>query len=90
MSMFDGQIVVVTGGAHGIGRATCRAFAAQGATVAVVDIDGDGKPDVTFSAECGFVLQLRDGRVIAAEADRDVTAIIQGKTVALKRYQPAR
>jgi hypothetical protein len=55
-----------------------------------VDIDGDGKPDVTFSAECGFILQLRDGRVIAAEADRDVTAIIQGKTVALKRYQPAR
>jgi NAD(P)-dependent dehydrogenase (short-subunit alcohol dehydrogenase family) len=42
MGMFDGQVVVVTGGAHGIGRATCRAFALQGATVAVVDIDGDG------------------------------------------------
>jgi NAD(P)-dependent dehydrogenase (short-subunit alcohol dehydrogenase family) len=42
MGMFDGQVVVVTGGASGIGAATCRAFAAQGARVAVVDIDGDG------------------------------------------------
>lgn len=42
MSIFDGQVVVVTGGASGIGAATCRAFAAQGAQVAVVDVDGDG------------------------------------------------
>ena len=53
-----------------------------------VDLDGDGKPDVTFDAECGFVLQLRNGSVIAAEADRDVSATIQGKNIALKRYLP--
>jgi NAD(P)-dependent dehydrogenase (short-subunit alcohol dehydrogenase family) len=46
MAMFDGQVVVVTGGASGIGAATCRAFAAQGARVAVVDINGDGAADV--------------------------------------------
>lgn len=33
------RIVVVTGGGGGIGSATCRRFAAEGATVAVVDID---------------------------------------------------
>jgi hypothetical protein len=53
-----------------------------------IDLDGDGKPDVTFDAECGFVLQLRNGSVVAAETDRDVSAIIRGKKVALKRYQP--
>jgi hypothetical protein len=53
-----------------------------------LDLDGDGKADVTFSEECGFVLQLRNGRVIAAEADRDVAATIRGKKFALKRYQP--
>ena len=53
-----------------------------------VDIDGDGKADATFSEECGFVLQLRNRQVIAAEADRDVTATIRGKKIALKRHTP--
>jgi NAD(P)-dependent dehydrogenase (short-subunit alcohol dehydrogenase family) len=35
-----GHVVAVTGGASGIGAATARAFAAQGASVAVLDIDG--------------------------------------------------
>jgi hypothetical protein len=53
-----------------------------------LDLDGDGKPDVTFSEECGFVLQLRNGQILAAECDRDVTASIRGRKLALKRYQP--
>lgn len=37
-----GTLVVVTGGAGGIGRAVARAFAAEGAIVVVADVDIDG------------------------------------------------
>ncbi len=41
MGLLDGQRAIVTGGGSGIGRATCRKMAAEGASVAVLDIDGD-------------------------------------------------
>ena len=34
---FAGQVVAVTGAAGGIGRALCRHFAAEGATIAAID-----------------------------------------------------
>jgi 3-oxoacyl-[acyl-carrier protein] reductase len=39
---FEGQSVIVTGGATGIGEACCRLFAKCGAAVTVMDIDRDG------------------------------------------------
>ncbi len=39
MSRFAGRVAVVTGGARGIGAATARRFASEGASVAVLDLE---------------------------------------------------
>ena len=46
MAAFDGRVVVVTGGARGIGRATASAFTAAGAAVEVWDRQGERAVDV--------------------------------------------
>jgi NAD(P)-dependent dehydrogenase (short-subunit alcohol dehydrogenase family) len=41
---FTGKVAIVTGGAMGIGEATARKLAGFGASVAILDIDGDAGP----------------------------------------------
>lgn len=41
MGRLDGRVIIVTGGAQGIGRAYCQRLAREGANVVVADIDGD-------------------------------------------------
>jgi meso-butanediol dehydrogenase / (S,S)-butanediol dehydrogenase / diacetyl reductase len=55
LGRFAGSAVIVTGGAHGIGRACASRFADEGARVAVADLDQDEARQVTarLSPEAG-------------------------------------
>ncbi|MDA1116403.1 MAG: SDR family oxidoreductase [Proteobacteria bacterium] len=60
---FQDKVVVITGGAQGIGRAAALRFASEGARVVAVDLPG--------SALAGCVAEIRKagGQAIAVEAD---------------------
>ena len=49
MKRFDSKTVIVTGGGGGIGGATCRRFAEEGARVAVFDLNIDAAEKVAAS-----------------------------------------
>jgi len=57
-SPFQQKTVLVTGGAAGIGRAVCEAFAAQGAYVYAADINEDGVKAVAAKS-AGAITPLR-------------------------------
>jgi 3-oxoacyl-[acyl-carrier protein] reductase len=64
-----GRVAIVTGAASGMGRATARLFASEGARVAVIDRDLAGAQAVV--AECGggaraYAMDVADGAAIAS------------------------
>ncbi len=54
-----------------------------------MDCDGDGKADARFDTRCRFVLQLRNGKILSAEADRKTALRIGGVVFQLDAYVPA-
>jgi 3-oxoacyl-[acyl-carrier protein] reductase len=65
-----GKVVIVTGGAAGIGRATALRFAAEGARVAVWDVSGEAAAKLTGELEAGggeghfATVDVTDGRAV--------------------------
>ncbi|MGA7148932.1 MAG: SDR family oxidoreductase, partial [Microbacterium sp.] len=62
MSEFDGAVVIVTGGASGLGAATAALLADRGARVAVLDRDTSAVPPGVFSVGC----DVRDAEQVEA------------------------
>jgi len=56
MFSVSGRTVVITGGAQGLGRAIADGLLANGANVAILDIDGDKAAEVAASAPSGRAL----------------------------------
>lgn len=59
----QGKVVIVTGGASGIGRATAGRFVGQGASVLVADLDGEAA-ERAAAFRTGVVLPVDGGRSI--------------------------
>ncbi|GAB3681641.1 3-oxoacyl-ACP reductase FabG [Actinocorallia lasiicapitis] len=66
MGRFTGKVVVVTGGAQGIGAATVRRFTDEGATVAVVDLGAAARTGHPHAYDC----DVTDAAAVQAVFDR--------------------
>ncbi len=71
MTRFDNLSVLVTGGGSGIGRAICRRFASEGASVLVADIVGESAEEV---AELIGGAAVQGDVTVAADVARMVAA----------------
>ena len=77
----EGKLVVVTGGAHGIGRSVCHAFANAGAKVLCVDFDSAGGVEAVAEAEA------MSGEVKFMEADMQDSAMPAAIIAAAREWQ---
>jgi len=81
MGLLDGQRAFVTGGASGIGAATCRRMAAEGARVAVVDIDESRAQAVAQSVDgIAYAVDVTDFDALSRAAG-DANAKLGGLTL---------
>jgi NAD(P)-dependent dehydrogenase (short-subunit alcohol dehydrogenase family) len=76
--LMTGKVVVVTGGAAGIGRATAVAFARRGASVVIGDIDGAGAEEIaaSISASGGEASSVRVDVTKSAEVQNMIASTI--------------
>jgi len=80
MGLLDGKAAFVTGGGSGIGAATSRRFATEGARVAVVDINGDAAKAVAGEVDgIAYAVDVTDYEALA-DAARDADAALGGLT----------
>ncbi len=74
MGKFTGRVGVVTGGGHGIGRASALRLAQDGANVAVLDINGDMAESV--ASECRALGVLAHGYTVDVTSPEAVATTV--------------
>ena len=78
MGRLDDRVAIVTGGAGGIGGATARALAREGASVAVVDVDVEGGTQVVedIRASGGSALWVQADLAAESEVAGAITSTV--------------
>src|SRR6266542_3386065 len=77
----EGKTIIVSGAAHGIGRAYSERLAADGANVALLDIDGARNEEVAAG------IRAMKGKAIAIKTDvRDLAAFERAAEVTAKEF----
>jgi NAD(P)-dependent dehydrogenase (short-subunit alcohol dehydrogenase family) len=81
MGLLEGKKAVVTGGGSGIGRATCRRMAEEGARVAVFDVDGESAERVAREiGGIGCGVDVGDLEAVRAAVD-DAASQLDGLSI---------
>ena len=76
MGRIDGKVAIVTGGASGIGAATCRRFVVEGARVVVADVNDDA--GAALARELGAAAAFRHTDVgVLADVEAAVSFAVE-------------